>query len=407
VPGARHRYGLVEVYDRKRFFTVTGQPFSPSVQPVRDCTAALAWLTERFEAVRRADAASPVSPALPAQAPAPGAEDWQRIQITLVDPPTPDFFKFQALLDSSPKFRKSWQRQHPGTFTGDSPSEYDLSLASLAAYAGWTDQEICTLLRAWRMTHSITDKLHRLDYYQRTIFTVRNTMDYQQATQQLTPALLSSMDTTGVKQVIAQLTGLAIEHYIQIGYNPAVYRMVLVSGKDIVVGTAQQARSQQRWLDLAMEHTGGKPFRQMSAAQWQAFLVALSHLLTTEDPTENLTVATFEEAVVLYTGNVPDRSPTADTLQQNAPFVYNGCCYLHIGAFLQWLQIHRHPLATQITIQALIRASGFRRITVHRDFPAPQGGARAKGVSRSYWTRPLRPCLPVDPPDVSPDDPPG
>lgn len=59
-------------------------------------------------------------------------------------PPEP---KFHVLLDLDPKFAATWKRERPEF---PSQSEYDMSLASTAAHAGWSDQEIVDLLVAHR-----------------------------------------------------------------------------------------------------------------------------------------------------------------------------------------------------------------------------------------------------------------
>ncbi|KKK94760.1 hypothetical protein LCGC14_2679610, partial [marine sediment metagenome] len=49
--------------------------------------------------------------------------------------------KFAALMENDPKFKKSWKRARPD-LQDQSASAYCCSLASIAAAAGWTDQEI-------------------------------------------------------------------------------------------------------------------------------------------------------------------------------------------------------------------------------------------------------------------------
>ena len=72
-----------------------------------------------------------------------------------------------ALLDLHPKFKDPWDRNRPD-IPDQSPSAYDMSLATLTAIAGWSDQEIVDLLIAWRRKHGIEAKL-RKDYYDTTL----------------------------------------------------------------------------------------------------------------------------------------------------------------------------------------------------------------------------------------------
>ena len=77
--------------------------------------------------------------------------------------PPPD--KFAALCEVEPKFKASWEHRRRG-LKDQSPSGYDLALASVAAHNGWTDQEIVNLLIAHRRKYNALGKLiKRKDYF--------------------------------------------------------------------------------------------------------------------------------------------------------------------------------------------------------------------------------------------------
>ncbi len=79
--------------------------------------------------------------------------------------------KFKLLCDlEKPKFEASWKRERSEKDMSDqSASSYDMSLATLAANAGWTDQEIADLIIASRVKYGDDLKFWHKDYYQRTI----------------------------------------------------------------------------------------------------------------------------------------------------------------------------------------------------------------------------------------------
>jgi putative DNA primase/helicase len=79
--------------------------------------------------------------------------------------------KFAWLLAEDEKFRRTWDRDRPD-LVDQSPSAFDLALASLAARAGWDDQEIADLVIANRRAHGDDLKL-RPDYYRRTLARAR------------------------------------------------------------------------------------------------------------------------------------------------------------------------------------------------------------------------------------------
>jgi hypothetical protein len=82
--------------------------------------------------------------------------------------------KFAALSQASPVFAQSWNRHRPD-LQDQSQSAYDQSLANIAAFDGWTDQEIANLLIAVRRKHGQNPgKALRQDYAARTISAARD-----------------------------------------------------------------------------------------------------------------------------------------------------------------------------------------------------------------------------------------
>jgi len=75
--------------------------------------------------------------------------------------------KWNALMENDERFQKSWEHNRKD-LQDQSQSSYDLSLASIAVRAGWSDQEVVDLLIVNRQKHNQDLKL-RPDYYQRTI----------------------------------------------------------------------------------------------------------------------------------------------------------------------------------------------------------------------------------------------
>lgn len=79
--------------------------------------------------------------------------------------------RLRALLVNSPEFEQTWTRARPDFH--DDQSRYDLALANLAVAAGWTDQDIATLIGAHR---GWDPKSFRRDYIERTIVLAREAL---------------------------------------------------------------------------------------------------------------------------------------------------------------------------------------------------------------------------------------
>ena len=85
----------------------------------------------------------------------------------------PPWSKWAALRTNDPRVNTTFERTRKDL--GDtSPSGYDMALASFAAGAGWSPQEITDLLVASRVQHK--DDLKRPEYYERTIAKARSTV---------------------------------------------------------------------------------------------------------------------------------------------------------------------------------------------------------------------------------------
>jgi hypothetical protein len=74
--------------------------------------------------------------------------------------------KFHILLRQNPKFRLSWERRRPD-LRDQTLSGYEMSLASIAANAGWNAQEICDVVVAFRDKEN--GQWHGRSYYRATI----------------------------------------------------------------------------------------------------------------------------------------------------------------------------------------------------------------------------------------------
>ena len=98
-----------------------------------------------------------------------------RIPFDLKKNDHPDRQMLEALLANNHQFRRTWEYRNDKF---ESQSEYDLSLASHAANAGWEDDEIAKLLITHRAKHapdSMSKVLERKDYLEKTIRKARET----------------------------------------------------------------------------------------------------------------------------------------------------------------------------------------------------------------------------------------
>ena len=105
----------------------------------------------------------------------------------ILDPQAkPDMMKFGELCAEDPRFLRSWEENRTDWHkeADRSASAYDMSLASIAARNGWSDQEICDLLIAKRRHHGQDLKL-RQNYYANTIARARQAWRRERAVDEI------------------------------------------------------------------------------------------------------------------------------------------------------------------------------------------------------------------------------
>jgi putative DNA primase/helicase len=131
--------------------------------------------------------------------------------------------KFKLLCDlEKPKFEASWKRERSEKDMPDqSASSYDLSLATLAAKAGWTDQEIADLMIASRAKHGDDLKLWHETYYPNTIKEARTPSTKSHAKREA--ARLGMVSSSEKTEQIAE--GLVIENFTDVGNAKRLKRL--------------------------------------------------------------------------------------------------------------------------------------------------------------------------------------
>ena len=100
----------------------------------------------------------------------------------------PSLLKLEALQKANPKFLKSWEQDRKD-MADQSPSAYDMSMATIALGARWSDQEVVNLLICWRRKHGHDLKL-RENYYVMTLDKAKEPIEMAQAEEQMNEALL-------------------------------------------------------------------------------------------------------------------------------------------------------------------------------------------------------------------------
>lgn len=270
-------------------------------------------------------------------------------RLTLNPDAVPPAAKLAALIAISPKFRQSWMHRRK-EMLDQSASSYDMSLATLASQAEWTDQELADLMIAHRRQHGEDLKL-REDYYQRTIDRARRPTDETMAVS----ALADAPDTESTLEVISRLLGIQIEAMYRYDSNPVTFG-VMVSGREVRLGEADGINSQAKFRDklAGASLTNVKP---LSKEIWQVAAQKLLTICETIDlgeetrPADELRHLLFDYLAEYQ----PYDDPEQAIKQKRAFYILaddDRQIALNLPAFVSWIQgaLHRNLKRTDVTI---------------------------------------------------------
>lgn len=234
-PGGRCRKDNVEVYEKGRYFALTGNLWQDR-GVIEDRQAELDTLYE--EVLGGQPDAEPVA-----------------VDDLVFDPdanPPPD--KLAELIEDD-EVRKVWE--HKARLS--SISDYDWHLALAAIEAGWENQEIADLIIAFRRQHGKADDLAkalRKDYIPRTIARAKQ--------------------DTGGAGVLALLPFKVVK-VLQYGEQDAEIWLVLDNGKEISMGTTDRYVSPRLAQARLVESQLGLPSKALK--RWNEIVLALQPLM--------------------------------------------------------------------------------------------------------------------------------
>lgn len=307
----------------------------------------------------------------------------------------PPMDKLMVLQANDLQFDQTWKRQRREQW---SSSEYDLSLATTAVKAEWTDQEIANLLIAHRRLHGgDVDKALRQDYVQRTLRKARTEQREAERTETLDQAVadLDQIAESGggdpdvtIGAFNRLLGGPTVKEIIQDGRDPdtATFTLMLASGDPVRLGSGTNLLKIERFQERFMVVTG-YVIPTVKRADWhrvvQALMTARVLRESTDDTPEGVVLEWLRRYLHERVSNDPIEAP-----RQRAPFRRDGYVYVvgdRLGDFV------RSALRIRVTdpaVRDMLRHAGFERRTVAYE---TESGRR---TSASYYAAPETEVLP-------------
>lgn len=255
----------------------------------------------------------------------------------------PSMSAFVALMENDPKFAKSWSHKRRD-LKDQSASSYDMSLASLAVMAGWSDQEVVNLLVAHRRKHGADLKL-REDYYSRTLAAAKinafgdtSSVSAIEAAEQVQndDAVPEDEKRTELLKAISTATKCRITRITKYLSDPPQYRVY--SGTDSARFRSPDDLVNQTKFRATLCGAFNRMIPRYKDGEWTK-LVQL--ILDAREDEEAGAEATEKGAIISWLEEyLKDRPPVDDpreTIEPGYPVRIDGVVHISTKPLIQWL----------------------------------------------------------------------
>lgn len=309
----------------------------------------------------------------------------------------PPFERFAALMENSDVFARTWKHERKDrAAAGWSMSEYDLSLATQAVNAGWTEQEVADLLTAHRRRYDPGgDKGRRPDYIERTVQKARSDNRRQESAREREEAIeelteLAESGQPGDADRTFDLINILISSgceatpevakLIQYGTDADLARLALIlrDGTRLDLGDMDGLLNQRRFTKSLASQTGHL-MDGVREPNWRAAVRVLLRHRELIVETEDTTWGELSEWLRVYLDRrgVPKRDD--DVLAARLPFVEEGAVCVHVPTFSRFLKTALGVTASRSDALAAMRACGFERVAFNH------GADNGRRTTVSYW----------------------
>lgn len=354
-----------EIYDRGRYFTITGDLFDPMAEnSVRDISNGIRTIT---------------APVVMPGAVSVDPNDWKNINIVFAPDRGPSIDKYMALLESDKKMKALIERTRTD-MRDSSPSAYDMAIASILIMSGWSDQDITDMLLYVRRKHG--DDLKRADYYQRTIHRCKTGRDVAKAVGDL--GTIDHDDRDGALENIRRISRLPIAKIIQEGERDSHWILRMDDGTTWDIGDTCKVCERSTWIRIAIEY--GAEIPNITNKQWPAFVRAIT-ICKVIEKNEDITIhgqvkALLNQYVISKIDNLPmdgkDDDLVDEVFLRSKPYRSNIEVFISAKAFQDWATTTNGYRKTPGQTASALTAIGLQRTAIVRQI-------NKKGVCRSYY----------------------
>lgn len=289
----------------------------------------------------------------------------------------PPGMKLLALLENDKKFKDTYERKRRD-FQDQSPSVYDMALASYTARAGWTDQEIVNLIVGTRQKYGNDVKTHR-SYYENTIRKARQGAAMAEAEEKAAQEAAAIEEATvkiveqvekipagaavtdemreSILNIFNDRFGFRIERIVKYRSDDPIYRVETSCGfinLDSVAGLINQTT-----FRCKIAAATGVLLPMFKAKLWQKIAQAMLKVCIEEDIGE--LGSEMESFTTWFHEYISDRQPLnsiEEAYDMKSPFLENGKVCFFCDNFKQWLEIKKGEKISRKGLGKILRLIG-------------------------------------------------
>jgi hypothetical protein len=302
--------------------------------------------------------------------------------------------KFEALKDNSEMFRRTWEHsRRDRDASAWSTSEYDQSLASQAANAGWTDDQVAALVTTHRQKYNgdADEKSTRLDYLERTVGKAKAGMKRQER-EELADHALEELAAMGDDEAVGD-PGKVMAHFnaaisggeggaprfkdlLQFGRDPDTARYVLVQedGSEVVVGPYENLREPRRLDRRLGPATSFVMQTTKDSVEWRDALRKVLRAAQIREPDEPVIVEWVRRYIYDRLG-----SPRDEAAKHREPFEENELIFVQATPFARFVRSILRERVSTADLAPRFKEAGFEARKIHY---TKESGQR---TSTSYW----------------------
>jgi len=287
--------------------------------------------------------------------------------------------KLMAMINLQAQFAATWRRER----SFPSQSEYDMSLAAMAARAGWQDAEICALVIAHTREGGEDTRVGRPRYFAKLIDKARGGLAAEETHERLSERVLDVREKGTMSQVdrgnalddLSGLLGLRIRRIVKFVADPPQYRLILENGA-IHLGGVETLLAPGKFR-AAIAAVQGHLIQRFKSDAWDPVAQAILQAVEEQDLGADSSVeGVVAEWLGEYLGQHPPapNHDKADAIAVRSPFLdTGGGAALFLSEFKSWLGFHRDEKMGRGQLATLLRAAGCtpRKVAWVRDGGAP------------------------------------